>query len=110
LSQPMRVPIRKPDKYLPVRPDPKMTRAKFDKLEADLERMKKIRPHLAAEVKRLAAMGDFSENAAYQIAKGSLRGLNQRMLDVENQLRWKATDGKKLSQYSARPKPIRRRE
>jgi len=86
LSQPMRVPIRKPDKYLPVRPDPKMTRAKFDKLEADLERMKKIRPHLAAEVKRLAAMGDFSENAAYQIAKGSLRGLNQRMLDVENQL------------------------
>jgi len=63
-----------------------MTQAKFDELTADLARMKRIRPPLAAEVKRLAAMGDFSENAAYQIAKGRLRGLNQAMLDVEDQL------------------------
>jgi transcription elongation factor GreA len=82
----MRQPIRKADKYLRGKPDPKMTKAKFDELAADLERMKKVRPPLAAEVKRLAAMGDFSENAAYQIAKGRLRGLNQRMLDVADQL------------------------
>ncbi len=82
----MRQPIRKADKYLLGKPDPKMTQAKFNELTADLERMKKIRPPLAAEVKRLAAMGDFSENAAYQIAKGRLRGLNQAMLDVEDQL------------------------
>jgi len=82
----MRVPIRKPDKYLRGKPDPRITRAKFNKLEAELEKMKKIRPPLASEVKRLALMGDFSENAAYQIAKGRLRGLNQRMLDVEDQI------------------------
>jgi transcription elongation factor GreA len=82
----MQQPIRKADKYLRGKPDPKMTQAKFDKLAADLARMKKMQPPLAAEVKRLAAMGDFSENAAYQIAKGSLRGLNQRMLDIEDQL------------------------
>jgi transcription elongation factor GreA len=82
----MRQPIRKADKYLRGKPDPKMTAAKFKELTAELERMKKIRPPLAAEVKRLAAMGDFSENAAYQIAKGRLRGLNQRMLDTADQL------------------------
>ncbi|MDD5527602.1 MAG: GreA/GreB family elongation factor [Patescibacteria group bacterium] len=82
----MRVPIRKPDKYLKGRPDPKMTEAKYRVLSADLERMKRVRPPLAAEVKRLALMGDFSENAAYQIAKGRLRGLNQAMLDVADQL------------------------
>jgi transcription elongation factor GreA len=82
----MRQPIRKADKYLRGKPDPRMTETKFQELSADLARMKKIRPPLAAEVKRLAAMGDFSENAAYQIAKGRLRGLNQRMLDIEDQL------------------------
>jgi transcription elongation factor GreA len=82
----MRQPIRKADKYLRGKPDPRMTETKFQELSADLARMKKVRPPLAAEVKRLAAMGDFSENAAYQIAKGRLRGLNQRMLDVEDQL------------------------
>jgi transcription elongation factor GreA len=82
----MRVPIRKTDKYSRGKPDPQMTQAKYKELAADLERMKKIRPPLAAEVKRLALMGDFSENAAYQIAKGRLRGLNQRMLDAADQL------------------------
>jgi transcription elongation GreA/GreB family factor len=82
----MQQPIRKIDKYVRGKPDPKMTQAKFEKLKAEVVMMKKIQPPLAAEVKRLAAMGDFSENAAYQIAKGSLRGLNQRMLDIEDQL------------------------
>ena len=31
-------------------------------------------------------MGDFSENAGYQLAKGRLRGLNQRIMDTENLL------------------------
>lgn len=82
----MRQPIRKADKYLRGKPDPRITEAKFHELKANLERMKRVRPALASEVKRLAAMGDFSENAAYQISKGRLRGLNQRMLDVEEQL------------------------
>lgn len=49
--------------------------------------MKKItHPKLAEEVKRLAQFGDFSENAEYQIAKGKLRGLNQRILEIEYQI------------------------
>jgi transcription elongation factor GreA len=39
------------------------------------------------EVATLAEMGDLSENAAYQIAKGKLRGINQRILDIEAQLK-----------------------
>jgi transcription elongation factor GreA len=31
-------------------------------------------------------MGDFSENTGYQIAKGRLRGLNQRILEMEDLL------------------------
>jgi transcription elongation factor GreA len=61
-----------------------MTQEKFFELKRNLERMKKIRPGLSEEVKRLALMGDFSENAAYQIAKGRLRGLNQKMLETED--------------------------
>jgi transcription elongation factor GreA len=65
-----------------------MTPDKFRELKEKLERLKKVvRPRLAAEVKRLALMGDFSENAAYQIAKGKLRGINQGILDTEDLLK-----------------------
>ena len=83
----MRVPIRKPGKYTHQKPDPYLTLAKFNELKNKLERMKKSQPAMIIEVKRLAEMGDFSENAAYQIAKGRLRGLNQRMLDIEDHLK-----------------------
>jgi transcription elongation GreA/GreB family factor len=84
----MRVPIRKADKYLKGKPDPRITAAKFLELEKNLERMKKIQPALAEEVKRLASDGDFSENAAYQIAKGRLRGLNQGILETEEMIKF----------------------
>ncbi len=83
----MRVPIRKGGKYTHLKPDPHLTRAKYDELKAKLDRLKKIRPGLAEEVKKYAADGDFSENAAYQIAKGRLRGVNQGILDLEDQLK-----------------------
>lgn len=84
----MRVPIRKPGVYTHAKPDPNLTLAKFNKLKLELEKLKKhVRPSLAAEVKRLAANGDFSENAEYQIAKGRLRGINQRILDIEDHLK-----------------------
>jgi transcription elongation factor GreA len=82
----MQVPWRKPDKYLRGKPDPKMTVKKYRELEAKLAGLKKVRPVLGEEVKRLAAMGDFSENAAYQIAKGRLRGINQGILETEELL------------------------
>lgn len=83
----MRTPIRKAGKYTHLKPDPHLTMGKFNDLKKQLEKMKKTQPKLAAEVKRLALDGDFSENAAYQIAKGRLRGLNQKMLDIENHLK-----------------------
>lgn len=83
----MRLPIRKPDKYLRGKPDPRLTRRKYDELKRNLERLTKtVRPRLAEEVKRLASQGDFSENAGYQISKGRLRGINQRILEIEDLL------------------------
>lgn len=83
----MRTPIRKGHARLGQKPDPYLTERKFRELEAKLIRMKESRPGLASEVKRLAEMGDFSENAGYQLAKGRLRGLNQRIIDLENHLK-----------------------
>ncbi|MFA6551786.1 MAG: GreA/GreB family elongation factor [Patescibacteria group bacterium] len=79
----MRIPTRRSEKNNLVKPDLRITQVKFDELSAKLERLKKIRPGAAAEVGRLAAMGDFSENAAYQIAKGRLRGINSRISETE---------------------------
>jgi len=84
----MRTPQRRPSKYTGLKLDPNITRAKFDELKNKLEVLKNIKqPREIIEVKRLAADGDFSENAAYQIAKGRLRGINQRILDIENHLK-----------------------
>ena len=83
----MRIPKRKPGKYADVRRDPHMTQAKFDELTAQLARLNRARPEAAHEVKRLAEMGDFSENAAYQLSKGRLRGLNQRILEIADHLK-----------------------
>lgn len=84
----MRTPIRKGGKYVHDKPDPNVTREKHEKLMAELERLIKVkRPPAIKEVKRLALMGDFSENVAYQMAKGRLRGMNQRILDLEEWLK-----------------------
>lgn len=81
----MRVPIRKPGKYTHDQIDPFITAKRFEDLKIKHERLiKKVRPPMIAEVKRLALMGDFSENVAYSIAKGKLRGLNQKILDIED--------------------------
>lgn len=83
----MQVPIRKKETYIKPKPDPYLTEAKFLELQNKLARLKSSHPLLAAEVKRLAEMGDFSENAGYQYAKGRLRGLNQRILELEAHLK-----------------------
>jgi len=84
----MQVPYRKPGKDSLIKADPFLTRAKFNELEKKLDRLKNIsRPQAAAEVSRMAQMGDFSENTGYQYAKGRLRGINHAILDIENQLK-----------------------
>ena len=84
----MQVPIRKPGKYTHQKPDPHLTQAKFEELKAKLERLKNYgQPRAADELRRLAEMGDRSDNFAYSLAKGRLRGINQRILDIEDHLK-----------------------
>lgn len=83
----MRTPIRKAGKYTGLKPDPCMTQRKYQELQKKLENMKLKQPYLIKEVKTLALDGDFSENHAYSLAKGRLRGLNQRILDIEDHLK-----------------------
>ena len=83
----MQLPWRKPGKYTNLKPDQHLTEAKYNELKNKLERIKFNRPRLAEEVKKYASDGDFSENAAYQIAKGRLRGVNQRILELEDHLK-----------------------
>ena len=83
----MRVPIRKAGKYTQLKLDHHITGAKLKELKNTVDRLKKVSlPPAAQEVQRLAAMGDFSENAAYQMAKGRLRSINQRILELEDQV------------------------
>lgn len=83
----MQTPYRKYDKIPRQKSDPNITEEKFKELKTRLDKLKNIqRPREAEEVKRLAAMGDFSENAGYQLAKSRLRGINQRILDIEDLL------------------------
>lgn len=63
-----------------------MTGAKLNELEKKLAHLKETRPKAAAEVARLAELGDFSENAEYQLAKGRLRGLNSAIFNLEKQI------------------------
>ena len=84
----MRTPIRKAGKYTNLKPDPNITQKKYNELKNHLDRLEEFsQPNAAKEVKRLAEMGDFSENAAYQMAKGRLRGINQKILDLKEQLK-----------------------
>ena len=83
----MRVPIRKAGNLPNVRFDPRMTQEKYDELAAKLVHWKKtVHPRLAEEVRRSGQFGDFSENAEYQIAKGKLRGVNARILELNQQI------------------------
>lgn len=83
----MQIPHRKPGKFSQMKSDPLITEAKFNELKNKLEKLKKAtQPQAAEEVRRLAEMGDFSENFAYQMAKGRLRGINQRISILERQL------------------------
>lgn len=82
----MRIPYRKPGKFSQLRPDPMITEKKLLELQDKLARLKNTRPQAAAEVARLAELGDFSENAEYQMAKGRLRGINNSILNLEHQI------------------------
>ena len=95
----MQTPQRKPDKYAEKKQDPHISLNKYKELEANLERLiNAVRPKLIKEVRFLAQDGDFSENAAYSIAKGRLRGTNSRIEKIKDMLkRAIVIDTKKIS-------------
>jgi len=82
----MQLPYRKPGKYSQIPTDNLLTQAKFEELKKKLERLKASQPQAAKDVARLAEMGDFSENVEYQLAKGRLRSLNEKILRLEYEL------------------------
>jgi transcription elongation factor GreA len=84
----MRTPFRRSENFQRPKLDPHITEEKFLQLKNKLIFLKKdLRLRLMKEVATLAEMGDLSENAAYQIAKGKLRGINQSMLEIEHQIK-----------------------
>ena len=84
----MQTPQRKLGKFAHLKPDPNITQVKATELKVKLEKLINFsRPPAIKEVRRLAEMGDFSENHAYQIAKGRLRGINKRITDIEDHLK-----------------------
>lgn len=83
----MQTPYRKPGKYALQAQDPFLSAEKLKKLQDKLERLLEKRYPLAAEVSRLAELGDFSENVEYQLAKGKLRGINDAIMKLENQIK-----------------------
>ena len=84
----MRTPIRKSGKYTGIKKDANITKDKYLELKTKLEKLIKYsQPTAIKEVKRLALDGDFSENHAYSMAKGKLRGINRRIDEIKDQLK-----------------------
>lgn len=80
----MQLPTRKAEKERASRnDDPYITQAAFDRMTRELARLRKERIPAAEEVARTAAMGDLSENAAYQYAKQQLRSILHRITRLE---------------------------
>jgi transcription elongation factor GreA len=80
----MQTPIRKGDKIPREKIEVKITLEKYQQLQKTLEKLKKIQPQEAAEVKELSTTGDYSENAGYQEAKHRLRRTNSKIDKINN--------------------------
>lgn len=85
----MQIPRRKAEERRAFVPDdPYLTPAAIESMREELDRLlTRARPVAAEEVARTGAMGDLSENAGYQVAKGRLRGINARILVLQDRLK-----------------------
>ena len=83
----MQIPKRRSEQNSQIATDYHISQKRAQEFKKELERLIKIiRPRQSNEVAELAKLGDFSENAAYQIAKGKLRGTNHRIMVLEDML------------------------
>lgn len=87
----MRIPTRKSaedKRKLSGAPDVYITEAKLGRWKRELARLQGVEKRPAAEeVARTQAMGDLSENAAYQDAKWRLRRINSRILSLTEMIK-----------------------
>lgn len=56
-------------------------------LKDEIKRLISERPTAAAEVQRMAQMGDLSDNAGYTVAKAHLRRINGRIITLQERLK-----------------------
>ncbi len=86
----MRFPTRKSEtdrRALAEEPDRYLTPDAIERLKRTRERLEKIeRPAAKLELQRAQEMGDLSENFGYQEAKRRLRGINDRLMSLDERL------------------------
>ena len=85
----MRVPTRKSETLARSKKisDAFLTPAAIQRMKDEIVRLEKEeRPPAAEELRRTAAMGDLSENAAYSYAKGELRRINNRIESLKQRV------------------------
>lgn len=64
-----------------------LTPAAIERMKRELDDLERNQRRPAAdEVARTGAMGDLSENAAYQYAKGQLRRINSRIVSLQQRI------------------------
>ncbi len=64
-----------------------LTKQGIEKIHREIARIKVELPNVIATVQETREMGDLSENAAYQIAKGKMRGMQTRLLVLNERLK-----------------------
>lgn len=85
----MQIPTRKSEqsrRYTDADGPIPLTDAGIKRLKINLGDLEKQLPKAIEEVQRTGAMGDFSENAAYQDAKGRMRRLHTRIAFLKDRL------------------------
>ncbi|MBF0710752.1 MULTISPECIES: transcription elongation factor GreA [unclassified Gemella] len=66
-----------------------MTQEGYDKLVAELDYLKTVRrPEIVEEIKVARSFGDLSENAEYHAAKDAQGEIEQKILELEQQIRF----------------------
>lgn len=84
----MRVPKRRSEQSIKRDEGPFLvTKEALDRLHKTLERLEKSLPKLIAEVEHTKSHGDFSENAAYQDAKATLRRTHNRIASLKDRIK-----------------------
>ena len=86
----MQLPKRKSEKNRRYDDDDRhLTPERIRELEEELERLlNRTRPKVVEELTVAREMGDLSENAAYQHAKGRLAGIDRRTFEIREKLKY----------------------